>query len=178
MRSALERGTAWKEHSVFCRNEGKPVIMKYIKDDGCGFTSFDAYFSYLDTVKDQLGERLYAFAADFSRYDLSSKGSLHDAWIRSIDVHIDHGKGDAQDSQSGITLVLIGPYHDRLHTLKYFGVKWSSWHLQFGGHDRYKDLLMHELRFEHGLLQHELEFDGGKTLEIHCLNIEHHEQIL
>ncbi len=151
--------------------------MKYIKQDERGFTSFDDYFEYIEAIKGQLDERLYAFAADSSRYDLTSKGSLHDAWVQSLQVEVCHGEGATLSNPSNITLTLLGPFHDRVHTLKYFDVKWSSVNLQLCGNQRQRDLLYHEMRLQDGLLQHEFAFDGDRTLEIHCAHIEHEERI-
>ena len=152
--------------------------MKFIKQDERGFTSFDNYFAYIASIKERLDERLFAFASDPSRYDLNSKGSLHDAWIQSMQIEADHGYNGKHVDRSDISLTLLGPFHDRLHVLQYFDVKWSSINLQFGGQNRHKDLLLHELRWENGLLQHQFEFDGGGVLEFHCLNIEYQEHML
>ena len=152
--------------------------MRYITEDQRGFTSFDGYFDYVESIKHRLSEHLYAFASVASRYDLASKGSLHDAWLQSLRVEIDYGRENAAAQPSQITVILLGPFHDRLHTLKYTDVRWANLDLQLLGDDRKRDVLCHELRWEDGLLQHEFEFDGGGVLEFHCLNIEYQEHVL
>lgn len=47
-------------------------------------TCFDPYFGYIAGLQGKIDEALYAFVADSGRYDLSSKGSLHDAWLRRL----------------------------------------------------------------------------------------------
>jgi hypothetical protein len=157
--------------------------MKYIKENEQGFMSFDAYFQYVESIRQELGEDLYLFASDPSRYDLSSPGSLHDAWVKSLTARSFYREEDRDIATPDVVLVLLGPHHDRIHTLSYFNVISNQVDFHFCTDGRKRDLLYHELRYENGHLEHEFVFSGGMNagnmkIEIHCSNVKYEETIL
>ena len=152
--------------------------MKYIKTDARGFMTYDAYFEYLETIRDKLGENLYLFASDPERHNLSSHRSLHDAWIKSLTVKTSYGSPGSESTDGDVDLVLLGPYHDRILTLNYSGVRACNVDFQFCQNGRKRDLLYHELRHENGIVEHELVFDGDMSIEIFCTGLICTEQLL
>lgn len=150
--------------------------MKYIKDDEQGFTSFSDYFSYLASMKHEFQEEIYVFLADETRYDLSSKGSLHDAWIKTLTFNSPFVTDEVAEDVPNVQLILLGPYHDRDFVLSYFGVVSCDMNLQLSDDDRKKDLLIHEARMEEGIMVHELLFDGDMTIKIRCKSMHFEEK--
>jgi hypothetical protein len=151
--------------------------VKYIKDDEQGFTSFSDYFSYLASMKHEFEEKIHAFLADETRYDLGSRGSLHDAWIKSLTFNSPFVIDELADDVPNVQLVLLGPYHDRDFVLSYFGVLACDMNLQLSDDDRKKDLLIHECSIEAGVMVHEILFDGDMTIKIRCKSMRFEEKL-
>jgi len=152
--------------------------MKYIKKNELGFMSYDAYFSYLGSIRHELGEELFSFASNPARHDLSSAGSLHDAWVASLELRSSYLENNRSSTTPDVRLVLLGQYHDRLHTLSYFNVQTCRIDFQLCSDGRKRDLLQHELRYEDGRLEHEFVFDGDMAIEIHCGSMKYEESRL
>lgn len=150
--------------------------MRYISHDANGFMSYDKYFQYLESVRSDLGEKLYLFASNPDRHDLRSKESLHDSWVKTLFVKSFYETLTNDLTKPDVELVLIGPYHDRTHVLSYFKVKKCTLDFEFCNDGRKRDLLYHELRYEKGFLEHEIVFDGDMVIEVVCEDMTHAEQ--
>jgi hypothetical protein len=138
--------------------------------------ALDTYFRYIGSIRSQLTERAYAFASDLEHYRPGSRHSLHDAWVRKIEI------GDAATSARGvrgplmIQLSLLGPYHDCIMKLIYKRVdayaitgrgKLSS------GSGIHGDIRRHELHGrENGLVEHEIQFNSGASLKVVCADLQ------
>ncbi|KPC49930.1 hypothetical protein [Amantichitinum ursilacus] len=153
--------------------------MIYIREDMNGFMSYDKYFQYLESKKNEMKPDIYAFASDPSRHDLSSRGSLHDAWLDSIFFRAKNYIYNDIEAQPDLTLNLLGPFHDRVHVLKYFEIKdCKLTNFDFFGNAREADLLYHEVRQENNLVEHEIVFDREIVIEITCASMRHAERLL
>jgi hypothetical protein len=149
--------------------------LKYIRTDSNG-THFDEYFEYIQSIRTRLPEHVYEFASNFDHYNLSSRLSLHDAWLSSIEVR-EPGKGERRENRNTeISLCLLGPHHDRRITLEYREVQAYTLLSQTvqAGHG---DLLIHEVRIsDSGFLVHEIQFVRGNVV-IECKDFEHRQEI-
>ena len=150
--------------------------MKYIIENELGFTTYDNYFKYVDSIKSSLSEKLYSFASDPERYDLRSQKTLHDAWIEHIEVNY-RSTGCDEVRKIDIALTLLGQHHDRKHQLLYKGVHSYSFKNMDSNGRINNDLLLHEIRLEGELIAHEIIFDNGVEILITCFDITHDETI-
>jgi hypothetical protein len=146
--------------------------VKYIYSDSEGNTKFDQYFQYLDKVRDELGDHLYAFAADPNRYYLNSAGTLHDAWLSSLQVEFN---ALAKPAVTDLEVKLLGPFHDRTFVLHYKNVK--HFDFNWAAFPSAVDLLTHELYVEGESRIHEYQFDHGVKVMIECESITWQEVI-
>lgn len=151
--------------------------MRYIKEDKNGFVAYDGYFSYLESKRHEMPPEIYKFAANPARHDLTSKESLHDSLIESVYIKSFYGEvpRKAGLEHEDVKIVLLGPWHDRRHILRYFGVASCKIDFEFCGYDTHRDLLCHELRFENGHIEHEFEFVCDMSWEITSLRMTHEE---
>lgn len=153
--------------------------MKYIYDDHNGFTIFHKYFEYIYSIKEKLSDDLYHFASDENRYNLHSKGSLHDSWIDTF--HINYSSDDTSSAiaigkrTKHAHLKLLGPYHDRFHQFTYSNVKGLSFKNLYSARVGHDDLLYFEIRYCEGFLEHEILFDNDVELLIICSDIKYEE---
>jgi len=149
--------------------------VKYIYTDENGFTTYDRYFEYLESVRDILPSHIYTFASDSMNYDLSSKSSLHDSWLECLTVKEYELATDKQLRNIDISLLLLGPYHDTNTLLSYSSVKEYSINYKAGGTkytENHGDILVHEIRVESDLtFCHEIKFDRNTILEVVCEDI-------
>lgn len=106
---------------------------------------FDAYSLYLEAIRDRLPPHVAAFAADERHFSLDARETLHDAWLIELTVR-ESATGERQEQRATeIEVRLLGPFHDRVHVLRYTGVQ----RYEFvggrvdGGHG---DLYTHEVR--------------------------------
>lgn len=142
-------------------NRGNPV--KYVEIDAdSGAISWDAYFEYLRSVREQFTSELYAYASDWGRYSLDGVDSLHDAWVTGIEFG---------SRENELTVTLLSARQDRRHLLRYVGVKAYDLELsvEFRAGDR--DLLAHEFRIENGLVVHETLFANQSRILIVAQNV-------
>ena len=152
--------------------------MKHLERDASGTWHFDPYFAYLATIHERLAEHVYAFAADRAHYDLDSPQSLHDAWLEELVLTEAAPSKRPQDRTTQLTLRLLGPMHDRIHVLQYYGV--LGYRLEAGMTARgHGDVLVHEVRLnELGVLVHEILFRSGARIVIECADIRYAERPL
>jgi hypothetical protein len=150
--------------------------MKYIKDTAEGWL-LDNYFSYLESCEN-MDPKTKSFAIDRSRYDLSSPGSLHDAWLDRLSL-IEEASGNRHQVRPlSVVVEFLGPYHDRRFRLTYSGVR--KYVMQgdklSNGHG---DLLMHEFSMDdHGLTAHEMNFSSGSSLIFVFERFDFEEQVI
>jgi hypothetical protein len=150
--------------------------MKYIKYGAEGW-SLDDYFSYIESC-DRMDPKTKSFAIDRSRYDLSSPGSLHDAWLDRLFLVEEASGNRHQVRPLNVVVELLGPYHDRRFRLTYSGVKQYVMQCDklSNGHG---DLLMHEFTMDdHGLTTHEMIFSSGSSLRFVFESFRFEEQVI
>jgi hypothetical protein len=145
--------------------------VKHLERDASGTWHLDRYFAYLATIHERLAEHVYAFAADRSHYALDSPQSLHDAWLEELVLTEAAPSKSPQERTTQLTLRLLGPMHDRIHVLQYYGV--LGYRLEAGMAARgHGDALVHEVRLnELGVLVHEILFRSGARIVIECADI-------
>lgn len=159
--------------------------MKYIFHDDDGWHLYP-YFEYAETISAGLSPGARALTEE-KRHGLDDKGSFHDAWIRTLSIEETLDE-DSQPDTVNISLVLLGPYHDRLFHVRYENVRDYSVHegdgipgpftdrLRPRGHD---DLLVHELRLSpKGEYVHEMIFASETTIWIEAAEIRFFEEML
>jgi hypothetical protein len=158
--------------------------MKYIHTNP-GNIDFDKYLVYLETIRDQLPEHIFAFASSRCYFDLESRSSLHDAWMETLTVRESASGKHEENRKLEIHLCLLGPYHDRRIHLRYTGVAQYSFITpsQYENpryqHTAHGDLFTHEITLgREGLVVHELLFERDATLLIECSNLEHTEELI
>jgi hypothetical protein len=132
-------------------------MLKHIYTDENRINRFDKYFSYIDSIKAHLPESLYLFASDVSRYELSNRKSLHDAWIEEITIQNQYVENSIESkiylklvlaSGAGVSICYAGVQGHEIHGIP------SMWP------DKATDLLTHEVSLEpNGLYSHALVFD-------------------
>lgn len=152
---------------------------RYLRhDDDLGWTGFGAYFDYLAGIRERLGEALYAFAADFDRYGLHARGSLHDAWLQRLTLAPADVR--AKPPRMVLELDLLGPWHDRVLRLRYDAVSAYSLVQPPREHEAAQDLLCHELRLDAAgeCLEHFLQFDDGFSILVACRSMRFEEIML
>lgn len=147
-------------------------MFKFIYENGAGFTAYDRYFKYIEDIKHLLPDHIYAIASDKDRYDISNKKSLHDSWVKSIEICYINLLCNNNKPQIDITLDLLGAYHDRSFKIVYKNVHEylieRKTPLLRANMD---DLLMHEIRIgENGYFEHFILFDNDMTFFVACDN--------
>lgn len=151
--------------------------MKYIYVDDDGTTFFDQYFEYLEEIRDSLPKSLRTFACDHEVYDLSSRTSLHDAWLLRFLVTVGSTENSAR-TDTEIRLELLGAYHDRIHHIHYKSVVGFDILGENGTLINKSDLLIHEFRLEDNRLIHEMRFDNSGCILIQFLGFEYFTEII
>ena len=159
--------------------------MKHILDEADNNINFDRYATYVETIKAKLPLHVYDFASNPELYNLSSKSSLHDAWLEHITIS-EPSSGERNEIRKlEIEMVLLGPHHDRTIKLKYMGV--SKYNLGSPArpgeprftHTAHGDLHTHEIRLSSsGLIEHELLFERGTSFLIECEDLKHSEILI
>jgi len=140
-------------------------------------TRFDSYFDYIAGLHGKIDEALYAFVADSGRYDLSSKGSLHDAWLRRLTLFV--SEIGEHPVRQNLHIELLGPYHDRVFHLYYDDVLSYSYFQQARRGSGQQDLLVHEFRLgRQGEFEHVFEFDDGLAISVVCRSMRFEEILL
>lgn len=102
--------------------------LKYIYDDEHGITCYDRYFSYLNDVAAAMPPVLAEFASQVSNYDLRSDDTLHDAWLRSLNVSKSYL--DGAETVSKVSISLLHQSHVGIIDLTYFEVSSFACSLQ------------------------------------------------
>jgi hypothetical protein len=137
--------------------------------------ALDTYFRYIGSIRGRLTPAAYAFASDLEHYRPGSRRSLHDAWVRKIEI------GETATGVSGargplmIRLSLLGPYHDCIMRLTYKGV--SEYSIAGRGTPAaagvHGDIRRHEIQAcENRLMEHEILFNSGTSLRVTCADLQ------
>ena len=158
--------------------------MIHLSIDSARGPDFEAYRTYLDSVRHALADHVYRFASDSRHYDPSSRESLHDAWLDRLVIRED-ASGDRQHvRRMAIDIDLLGPFHDRRIHLRYRGVHAYRFEIAEDTsarctHTAHGDLLMHEVRLRpQGGVIHELQFERRGTWLIECEDFTHEQVML
>src|SRR5262245_31308590 len=159
--------------------------MKYvIPQNGGG--DYRPYERYLETVKHIMPADLFAFAANFENFNLSSPNSLHDAWLGEWSIAEVTPPNEKRSKRViEIRARFLGPQHDRHIYLTYRNV--GSYTMQNPeefempptGRVGHGDLLIHELTVvREGLFEHELRFSRGTVFSVQFTGFEHRIEII
>ena len=137
--------------------------MKYVEiDPQTAVVSWDAYFDYLGSVRNDFPPELYSYAANREHYLPEGRNSLHGAWLIGIQLGY-----RAQD----VVLAFLSAWHDRKHVLTYTGVESYALDIQVEYSAGDRDILAHEFWMDEGLVTHEIAFRTGKILRITAQNV-------
>jgi hypothetical protein len=142
---------------------GFAVAMKYVEvDPRSGVVSWDAYFEYLSSVRQDFPPDLYSYASNPNHYSRDGRNTLLDAWLIGVQLCY-----RAQE----VVLAFLGAWHDRKHVLTYVGVETYSLDIevQYLAGDR--DISAHEFRLDGGLVTHEILFSTGKSIVIRAQDV-------
>lgn len=150
--------------------------MQYIKcletDRGYAFDS-NEYPAYFDTIKNKLPAQARSFAEAEWHYDFKNSKCPHDSWVEKV-IITEPADGETKaDRGLQIKVILLGPYHDGLIELCYFGV--YSYEMRGdldSAHPRLRrphgDWLIDEIRLsKDDKVIHEIQFERASWL-IEC----------
>jgi hypothetical protein len=159
--------------------------MEHIINSQTGAIDFTRYSAYVESIRHKLPAHVYAFASDPRYFDLTSRSSLHDAWLESLSIR-EAATGERHEIRHmEIAISLLAPFHDHRIHLHYSGVSRYSFEAppRYGElryeHTAHGDLFTHEIRLGHdGLLVHELSFERDATFLIECSDIRHSEEVI
>ncbi len=133
--------------------------------------TFEKYFKYLESVKEQFPKSAYQLATSEWYYDPRDPKCPHDSWLVNLSIG-ESGTGERNETRTNdISIKLLGAYHDGHIKLHYLKVKAYSLGHQpkvtatgesIQGHG---DWLYDEFRLsENGLVLHEIEWAHGRWL--------------
>lgn len=157
--------------------------MRYILKEAEHSIDHRGYCGYLATVEKEMDPGIYGFASNSAHFDLSSPGSLHDAWLQDLSVTESRGD-DSNGSSVLVRISLLGPHHDRMIDFEYQGVsEYSFTKLGTGassvglptGHG---DVFTHEIRMEAGVYEHEILFVKGHRFIVKFRAFIHREHLI
>ena len=163
--------------------DGGCAVIHIINDDAAGI-DFDRYCRYIESVRHDLPDAIYRFAADSRHFDLHSPQTLHDAWLDSLTIREDASGDRDEVRRLAIDICLLGPFHDRRIHLRYRGVLAYRFDVPPDAairftHTGHGDLITHEVRLRHGGgVIHELLFERRGTCLIECEDFSHAQEML
>jgi len=135
-------------------------------------SAWSKYCAYLESVREQLPNSAYEFAAAPWHYDFGDHRAPHDGWVEELIIR-EPAAGDRKQNRSlEIHVRLDAAYHDGHIELSYSGVR--SYSLDSGltnglGHG---DWLYDEIRLsKHGAVLHEVEWSNGGLWLIECEDV-------
>ncbi len=146
--------------------------MEYVKiDSNSREVNWDNYFEYLKKQKANFPKSLYEYAIDWGNYSLDSKNSLHDSWLEKIKISSGSNSGNVE----GISLTLLGSYHDRKHILKYTHIRSYNLNIYGTNEPKQRDILAHEFRVKNDFFTHEICFTNLDfiSIEFESLDVSH-----
>lgn len=135
-------------------------------DEDNGWNDFDGYFDYLLSNETQL--KLPTHFKEFfnppERYNLSSKITLHDAWLLGFSLN---NKFPEHHDTTNLTLELMQAFHEQKIILQYKDV--SQYQIIAMSRTRLgqpRDLIWHELTVLDNGFRHLMEFDEDFYIEV------------
>lgn len=140
---------------------------------------YDGYFKYIDSIKNNLPDDLYAFASDIKFYSPSEAETLHDAWLNLLLIKEAASGERSEIRKIQITLEFLGPFHDRTITLFYdqvVGFDLTTPEEFYGppyGSIGHGDLLAHEILLDGNVFIHNLFFSRGSSFSIKFKAMKH-----
>jgi hypothetical protein len=149
-----------------------------LNDPAAVKAAFDAYYRYLESVRERLPPAAFEFATARWHYDPDDHRSPHDAWVESIHITEPSSGERREQRRIDIQLRLLGSYHDGHLELSYQDVQSYSLEapLMPAGGDRpvgHGDWLVDEIRLsERGHVMHEIRFSTGALWAIESLNVQ------
>jgi len=143
------------------------MLPSHIYENDKGVICFDRYFEYLRKIAQGMPGPLAVFAMDPGRYELNGPRTLHDGWLKSLNVIKEYGDPECTVNTS-VYIGLRLPTNGAILTLSYFGVlqlqttlEPTRWPI------RPVDLLVHEFTQKNsGEFQHLLQFDRGVGIRV------------
>ena len=117
------------------------------------------YFTYLETIKEQIPKSAYQFAKADWHYNFNDSRCPHDAWIEDIIIH-EHAEGDRQQFRTiEIKIVLLGAWHNGNIEITYKNVKSYTISKSKNLGDCHGDWMRDEIKLsENGFVLHEIEW--------------------
>jgi hypothetical protein len=149
-------------------------------NDHAAFTqAWQQYHAYLAAQRERFPASAYALATAPSHYDHNDPRCPHDAWVETLLI-AEAAEGERQQFRSlGITLRLLGAYHDGHIQLTYDTVQAYTLHKPIANVLAHSDWLVDELRLsEQGQVVHEIVFASGARWLIECADIRYEWQPL
>ncbi len=142
-------------------------MLKHIYVDERRITCFDRYFSYIESVKNELPENLYEFASDISRYEMNGPSTLHDAWVEDVALSTRYANESNAIVASDVVVRLRQATEGTI-AIAYSGVQgfeFQNFPSRWPNHAT--DLLVHEVAVEpEGLYSHTLVFDKDVIMKV------------
>jgi hypothetical protein len=136
------------------------INIKYINDAWV----LDDYFKYLKTIENKVDKALYNFIGDTNRYHINHQDSLHDSWLKSVQIKF------IEKQVESISIKFLGPYHDKEYTFIFKNIinyKFDS-KLKIHG-----DLLTHEFHINNKKnYEYRFLFDKNTRYYICCKEIQ------
>lgn len=146
--------------------------------------AFDAYYKYLESVRESLPAAAFEFATARWHYDPEDHRCPHDAWVESLLITEPSSGARRERRRVDVLLRLLGSYHDGHLELSYRDVRSYFFDAPptpaAGDHSAgHGDWLADEIRLsERGHTLHEIKFSTGAHWLIECLDVQSRWELL
>lgn len=128
------------------------------------------YREYLASISSKLPERALAYASADWHYNHLDPRAPHDAWLQKLEANEASARVRDGSALPGLTMTLLGAYHDRLLRLEHVGV--LSYSIGRSSAD-FGDWQYDEVRLSAcGNVLHEIEFEHGSVLVV-CKDLQY-----
>lgn len=112
----------------------------------------EAHREYIESIRENIPENVYAYAVSEDRFTLSGANGVHDSWLLEVAFF------------PKLKIILLGPFWDRTIEFSYDGV--ISFALEknnneMRGDTLLGDFLVDDITLEDGFLLHEIRFSKG-----------------
>ncbi|MBW8865091.1 MAG: hypothetical protein JF609_09270 [Verrucomicrobia bacterium] len=123
------------------------------------------YDTHLKSIATRLPEPTKAFAMAPWYGDPTHHDCPHDSWLMSLSVDADAAA--SKDHGLNLTVRLLGAFHDRILTFRYFNVAECSFEIKRHGKHNLGDWLKDEFDItDQGCISHEILWQFGKPWKI------------